>query len=130
MRPSRRFEFDTPGGTASFRHQGRGKPTPSFCQVMQWLAGAAIAHMGIEARARDPRVGDRVYGACGKAYVEVTAVIAHPRHESDPNGSFDVEYAHSTSAEITSATIGYWKKIITISLERGHTFHAVEDDEE
>lgn len=131
---SRRYEFDAAGGTPSFRWTGRGKPTPAFCQAMQYLAAAAIAHQGILDRAYDPRVGDRFIGRDGTSSSTVIAVDpleGITDADFGPGHSRIISYTTSlTGPRIHQALLCDWETLAANAIEGGHTFHPVEDDEE
>lgn len=128
---SRRYEFDAVGGgTVSFRHHGRGKPTPALLNAMSYLAAAAMAQIATEARACDPRVGDRFIGLDEVTVVEITAVRDVPGNPT-PGTQQVIEYSDNRRTSPTpSMFLGYYQEMVKNTLKGGHTFHAVEDDEE
>lgn len=129
---SRRYEFDAAcGGTVSFRHHGRGRPTPALLNAMSYLAAAAMAQIATETRACDPRVGDRFIGLDEVTVVEITAVRDVSVLNEVPGTEQVVEFKDSRSATPpTPMFIGYFRTMAANALKAGHTFHAVEDDEE
>lgn len=88
------------------------------------------------ARACDPRVGDRCIGLDGTTIMEVTNVW----HLANEHGSFPdtgdgshiaVEYRHSSvQDELPACYLFEYRDLIITALQGGHTFHAVEDDED
>lgn len=125
MSRTRRFEFDVAGGgTASFRHHGKGPPSAAFCAAMSMLAGAAIAHMGIESRACSPCVGDRLLDRDGNPTTEVKQIGFGDGSE------ITVTYTLTGSSREFTDTLKAYQWMIECALKSDETFHGVEDDEE
>ncbi len=130
--PSRRYEFDAAGGgTVSFRHHGRGMPTLALLAAMSHMAAAAMAHMATEARACDPRVGDRFIGLDEETVIEITAVRDVSALNEVPGTEQVVEFKDSRHATPPPPMfIGYFRTMAANAIKAGHTFHAVEDDQQ
>jgi hypothetical protein len=125
MSRTRRFEADVPGGgTFSFSHRGRGAPSPDFCYAMQLLAATAMAHMGIESRACNPLVGDRLIGRDQTTAMEVKEVSFGEGSE------ILVKYTLAGSSQVFTDPLKAYQWMIECALKSGETFHGVEDDDE
>lgn len=86
---------------------------------MAALQGAQEAAEALIARACDPRVGDRFIGLDGITTVEITALIDDC-----------VIHTHSRFESPLSMSRQLFIRLAKTAILGGHTFHAVEDDEE
>lgn len=124
MSRSRRFEFDVPGGgTASFRHHGKGPPSAALCLAMKELASAAIAQQATIDRARSPRVGDRLLNR------DQTCVLMEVKEVIGEGADTVVKYVLTGSSREFTDPLDAYQWMVQCAVESGETFHGVEDDE-
>lgn len=123
---SRRYEFDVPGGgTASFVHHGKRRPSAKRFRAMAALASAAIAQQATIDRACKPCVGDRLLTKDHTTVqMEVKEILG------GEGAAHAVKYTLDGSSREFTDPLKDYQWMVQISIECGETFHAVEDDEE
>jgi len=120
-----------------------GKTWKTQCQVcgQQYANGCGstpccgslqfIIPGSIQDRACDPRPGDRWIELDGVTTSEITAVDEMGGGITDPEINQIVSYTHSqTGPRVHQMLLGEYRQLVKDALKGGHTFHAVEDDEE
>ncbi len=82
-------------------------------------------------RASDPRVGDRFIGLDQVTMIEVRGIFPRPREDSPVGMLAIIMFTNTlTGAVLHSHPLWEYVDLVKTTLEGGHTFHAVEDDEE
>lgn len=82
-------------------------------------------------KASDPRVGDRFIGLDERTVIEIAAVFPMEDAGLGPGHEVCVEYTDSrTGDHLHNLFIWRFRQLAKLTVLGGHTFHAVEDDEE
>lgn len=82
-------------------------------------------------RACDPRPGDRFVGLDNTTVIEVKSVFLMEDAGRGPGHDRCVEYTDSRHGQhLFNLFIWKFQELATTAIQAGHTFHAVEDDEE